>query len=415
MNIGVLGSGAREHALQWVLQKSPDAETVFCLPGNGGTHPNMAVDPMDANAVRAACERLNIDLLVVGPEGPLAAGLVDAFEGHRTRVFGPSQQAARLESSKIWSKAFMQQYGIPTASSAIVNTKEGFATFAAKHGHRAVLKADGLAAGKGVAVCRHREELLRAWKRVAAMGSEGGEGLLAEQVLDGWELSVHILTDGNTWCLFPSSQDHKPLLDQDLGPNTGGMGAFSPVEGCTSGLMAQIAERIIDPTLQGLRDRSIPYCGFLYFGLMITPEGPFLLEYNVRLGDPEAQVLLPALTSDLACSLMCCLDGTLDSHALAFDERVFASVVLASPGYPDAPGIGHLISGIERAAETALVFHAGTTSDHSGLRTSGGRVLGVVGQGETLSEALDQAYTACREIAFSGMHYRTDIGRRSLQ
>ena len=413
MNIGVLGSGAREHALQWVLQKSPDAETVFCLPGNGGTCPNIAVDPMDARAVRATCERLNIDLLVVGPEGPLAAGLVDAFEGHRTRVFGPSQQAARLESSKIWSKAFMQRCGIPTASSVIVNTAEGFAAFAAKHGHRAVLKADGLAAGKGVAVCFDREELLPAWKRIAALGSEG-EGLLAEQVLDGWELSVHILTDGNTWCLFPSSQDHKPLLDQDLGPNTGGMGAFSPVEGCTSDLMAQIAECIIEPTLQGLRDRSISYCGFLYFGLMITSEGPSLLEYNVRLGDPEAQVLLPALTSDLACALMRCLDGTLDPHTLAFEHRSFASVVLASPGYPDAPQIGHSLSGIERAAETALVFHAGTTNDRHGLRTSGGRVLGVVGDGEILTEALDQAYAACREIAFSGMHYRTDIGRRSL-
>lgn len=412
MNVGVLGSGAREHALQWSLQQGEGMDIVFCLPGNGGTAHNINVDPSDHQAVRRACEQFDIDLLIVGPEGPLAAGLVDDFEGHRTRVFGPSRSASLLESSKIWSKEFMRQANIPTASCAAVSTVEEFVAFAVRHGDRAVLKADGLAAGKGVAVCKDREDLESAWERITTL-RPASERFLAEQVLDGWELSIHVLTDGATWCLFPSSQDHKPLLNQDRGPNTGGMGAFSPVHECTPSLIDEISRDIISPTLEGLRDRSIPYCGFLYFGLMITPEGPFLLEYNVRLGDPEAQVLLPSLTSDLLPALLSCLDGDLDSHALAFDKRALASIVLASPGYPDMPEIGYPISGIEQAAETALVLHAGTTRHHGQVQTSGGRVLSVVGRGDALCDALDQAYAACEQIRFTGMHYRTDIGRRN--
>ena len=271
-----------------------------------------------------------------------------------------------------------------------------------------------MAAGKGVAVCRHRGDLATAWSHITALRPPG-ERFLAEQVLNGWELSIHILTDGTTWCLFPSSQDHKPLLDHDRGPNTGGMGAFTPVQVCDHALLNQITETIIEPTLNGLRDRAIAYCGFLYFGLMITEAGPRLLEYNVRLGDPETQVLLPSLTSDLASALISCLDRSLDSQTLAFDAKARASIVLASPGYPSAPQIGHPVSGIEQASGTALVFHAGTAVQDHQLLTSGGRVLSVVGQGDVLGEALDHAYGACKHIHFHGMHYRTDIGRRPLR
>lgn len=412
MRLGVLGSGAREHALQWSLQQSPNAERVYAFPGNGGTDFNVAVDPFDFATTAKACEDHAIDLLIVGPEGPLAAGIVDAFADHPTHILGPSQSAARLESSKIWSKDFMQRQRIPTADYALVDTLEAFVAFSSEHGDRAVLKADGLASGKGVAVCRSREEIESEWRRITALRPKG-ERYLAEELIDGWELSIHILTDGSTWCLFPSSQDHKQLLAGDRGPNTGGMGAFSPVRACTDTLLQQISSDVIEPTLQGLAYESIPYCGFLYFGLMITATGPVVIEYNVRLGDPEAQVLLPALTSDLVPALMDCVQGTLAPGALTFSNRHIADIVLASPGYPSAPVVGQPISGIFAASETALVFHAGTRHEGGNLLTSGGRVLSVVGQGSTLENALDQAYEACHLIQFPGMHYRTDIGRRT--
>jgi phosphoribosylamine---glycine ligase len=412
MRLGVLGSGAREHALQWHLQQSPYAEKVYALPGNGGTDLNIAVDVFDFDAIAKACEDHAIDLLVVGPEGPLAAGIVDAFADHPTQLFGPSQSAARLESSKIWSKAFMERQGIPTANYALVDTLQAFAAFASQHGNRAVLKADGLASGKGVAVCRDCTEVASEWARITSLRPDG-ERFLAEELIDGWELSIHILTDGSSWCLFPSSQDHKSLLNGDLGPNTGGMGAFSPVRACTDTLLQQISKDVIQPTLDGLAHESIPYCGFLYFGLMITEKGPVVIEYNVRLGDPETQVLLPTLTSDLVPALLDCMRGTLAPDAITIGNQHVVDIVLASPGYPSAPIVGQPIDGLSAASESALVFHGGTLKQDGVLLTSGGRVLSVVGQADSLKEARESAYTACRHIRFPGMQLRTDIGQRT--
>ncbi len=412
MNVGVLGSGAREHALQWCLERSDAVETVFAIPGNGGTHSNVPVDLSDMEAIRTVCDRHEIDLLVIGPEGPLAAGIVDAFADHPTCVFGPSRSAARLESSKVWSKRFMQRNGIPTAVFSVVDTLEGWAQFADERGGRAVLKADGLAGGKGVAVCRRPEDIETEWQRMTALRPPG-ERFVAEELVEGWELSIHVLTDGSAWCLFPSSQDHKPLLNGDRGPNTGGMGAFSPVSACSEPLLERIVSGVVEPTLHGLATESIHYCGFLYFGLMIASEGPVVLEYNVRLGDPETQVLLPALTSDLAPALFACLDGTLSSDALSFRSGFAAGVVLASPGYPASPQTGTRIDGHPVSSEDALIFHAGTKRLGNGWVISGGRVLTVVGRGSTVEDACMRAYAACDRIRFDGMQLRTDIGRRT--
>ncbi len=414
MRFAVLGSGGREHALQWRLRREPDVEVVFALPGNGGTSDNVPVDPSDPLAVRRACDRRAVDLLVVGPEGPLAAGIVDAFAGCWTRVVGPTQSAARLESSKVWAKAFMVRHGIPTAPYALVTSRGELGAFAGRHGGDAVLKADGLAAGKGVAVCRGAAGLDHGWARLTAL-RPAGERFLAEVRLDGWELSVHILTDGTNLCFLPASQDHKALLDGDRGPNTGGMGAFCPVAPCGRELMQRIADEIVEPTLCGLSDESIDYRGFLYFGLMITGEGPQVLEYNVRLGDPEAQVLLPALAGGLPEALSACLDGGLGERALRPTGRSFAGVVLASAGYPEAPQTGKRIDGIGAASERALVFHAGTERRAGGVYSTGGRVLCVVGEGDGVAEAADRAYVACNYIDFDGMQCRTDIGRRDMR
>lgn len=413
MRIAVLGSGGREHALQWCLSLDPGVDAVLALPGNGGTSDNLPVDPMDLAGIGRACDREAIDLLVVGPEGPLAAGIADAFSDHRTRVIGPTRFAARLESSKVWAKAFMVRHGIPTADHALVASRRELAAFAAEHHGEAVLKADGLAAGKGVAVCCGPDELDREWARIGAL-RPNGERFLAEERLDGWELSVHILTDGRTWCPLPMSQDHKPLLDGDRGPNTGGMGAFSPVAACDEVLMRRIADEIVEPTLGGLAADSIDYRGFLYFGLMITEAGPHVLEYNVRLGDPEAQVLLPAITPGLSAALIACLDGDLTPDALRFGEHSFVGVVLVSAGYPISPETGRRIDGIEAAAETALVFHAGTVRRGKRVYSSGGRVLNVVGDAGEFEDAIDRAYTACNCIHLEGMQFRTDIGRRGI-
>jgi len=409
MRIGVLGSGGREHAMQWCLERSQHAEIVHCLPGNGGTRNNVPIDPCVPTEVAAACERLSLDLLVVGPETPLAAGVVDHMVGHDTRVFGPTQAAARLESSKIWAKSFLERYGIPTAPFVVLN---GFADLESAFDRYsgAVIKADGLAAGKGVIVCRDAAELADAWIRLTTLRPIG-EQYLAEARLDGWELSLLILTDGKAWCAFPPSQDHKPLLDGDRGPNTGGMGAFCPVPGCDAALMRTIETRIIEPTLAGLRGEGLPYTGFLYFGLMITAEGPQVLEYNVRLGDPEAEVILPALETDLCAMVGACLDGRLSEFDVHFSSDFFVDVVLASPGYPGSVECGVPIRGLNRAGD-ALVFHAGTRIQDGILVTAGGRVLNIVGSGPSLDRAIERAYAAVDRIGFDGVVFRRDIGAR---
>jgi len=409
MRVGVLGSGGREHALAWALARSPRADAVFVLPGNGGTVGNQPVDPADPEAVASACARLDLDLLVVGPEGALVTGLVDRLSRTTTVAFGPGAQAARLEGSKQWAKAFMVRHGIPTAAYEIVETEEAVRSLAEAWDGRMVLKADGLAGGKGVTVCSSIDEAVDGWRALRA-GRPAGEPILAEKRLEGWELSILVITDGQAASLFPPSQDHKPVFDGDRGPNTGGMGAFAPVAACDGALQSRIRDGIIEPTLMGLRADGISYRGFLYFGLMITPSGPQLLEYNVRLGDPEAEVVLPLLRSDLLTTMVECIDGWLPG--MRIEDGFAVDVVLAAGGYPGKPALARTIYGLDAVPEDVRVFHGGTRRVDGVLETSGGRVLHIVGRGETLDAAIDRAYAGCAAVSFDGMQYRRDIGRR---
>jgi phosphoribosylamine--glycine ligase len=410
MTIAVLGSGGREHALAWKLRQGRREADVLVLPGNGGTGPGAQVDPGDPADVARVCREIGADLLVVGPEGPLVAGIADALDGAGVRVFGPGRAGARLEGSKVWAKEFMARHGVATAP---------FATFAGPGAARAgaegrgpcVVKFDGLAAGKGVFVCDGAAGACAALDAIeAAWGSEAP--VVVEERLAGNEVSIMGFTDGQTLRLLLPSQDHKQLLDGDRGPNTGGMGAFCPVPGWTPALAAEVQRTIVGPTLRGLHAEGIPYRGALYFGLMVTAQGPRLLEYNARLGDPETEVLLPALRTDLVTVIEACLEGRLDEVDLAFHDDFFADVVLCSGGYPGRYPTGLPIEGLDEAAGHALLFHAGTRREGARVLTAGGRVLNAVGRGPTLGDAVAQAYRAADAVRFAGKTLRRDIGRR---
>ena len=411
MRIGVLGFGGREHALAWALARG-DA-SVVSLPGNGGTEANVPVDPCDPNDAVRVCLEQELDLVVIGPEAPLAAGIADVLRAAGLAVVGPGRDGARLESSKIHAKEFMRRFGIPTADFAVVQGVDEAAS-AAGWPNGFVLKADGLAAGKGVIVCRSADEMHSAWQKLKSI-CPGDEPVLLEERLEGWELSIHAVTDGTDYVLLPSSQDHKPLLDGDHGPNTGGMGAFCPVPACTDELLSQIRREVIEPTLDGLRADGIDYRGILYAGLMITPDGPQVLEYNVRLGDPETEVLLPAIASDPAALFLACAHGRLAKETVNLRAGFFVDVVLASDGYPLRYPTGLPIAGLEQATagiDDAWIFHAGTRRHGDRVVTAGGRVLNVVAHGSTLDEAIERAYTVCDRIMFEGKTLRRDIGRR---
>lgn len=411
MNVGVLGSGGREHALAWKLAQSRGAKSVFVLPGNGGTSPNVAVCPTDPETVAAACERLDLDLLVVGGEEALAAGVVDRLAATSTLAFGPTAAAARLESSKLWAKRFMERHGIPCAEHADVGSTAEVLAAASRWGGRLVVKADGLAAGKGVVVCDSPACAGQAWDEVRR-SRPADEPVFVEEPLDGWEVSVLCVTDGRAYAILPPAQDHKAAYDGDRGPNTGGMGAFAPVPALDSGALDVVRRTILEPTLAGLRSEGIEYCGFLYLGLMVTDEGPKVLEYNARLGDPEAEVILPLLRGDLLEAMRACCEKTWNGMGLSAEDRYAVDVVLASGGYPGAYAMGREIVGLERVDPEVLVFHGGTRRAGDQLLTSGGRVLHVVARGDNLAEAVDRAYRNVDRISFSGMHARRDIGRR---
>ncbi len=407
MKIAVIGRGGREHAIAWKLAQSAGTENVFCLPGNGGTANNRPVAESDFRGIREFCDSGRIDLVVVGPEAPLARGIVDELSGGRFRVFGPSRAAARLESSKTWAKQFMQRHGIATAAGAFFESPRAAAAHVRAQRGGLVVKYSGLAAGKGVFVCPGPAAALEALKQVE--GRYGADApVVVEERLEGPEVSIMGVTDGKSIQLFPASRDHKRLLDGDLGPNTGGMGAYTPVPDVDAATMAEIEKTVIAPTLGGLAEEGIAYRGFLYFGLMLTAAGPKLLEYNARLGDPETEVLLPALDGDLLPALLASFDGTLDRHPFSFKPGAVVDVVLAAGGYPGDLRTGDPISGIEEAG--AQVFHAGTEIRDGVLVVSGGRVLNVVADGPDLGAARRKAYAACRKIHFEGMQYRTDIG-----
>jgi phosphoribosylamine--glycine ligase len=411
MRVGVLGSGGREHALQWKLQRGLPAEDVFVLPGNGGTTNNVAVDLSDFGAVEQCCHDLGIDTLVVGPEEPLANGIADHFAGTSVRVFGPDRAGARLEASKLWAKAFMDRHGVATARWWACGAPSDAEEAIAALDGRAVVKYDGLAGGKGVFVTGTIEGTRRA---VAQLADRYGQDapFLVEERLEGQELSILGFTDGESVLLLPPSQDHKALLDGDRGPNTGGMGAFTPVPAVSQGLLQAIRAEIIEPTLAGLRAEGIAYRGVLYFGIMVTRQGPKLLEYNVRLGDPEAEVLLPALADNLSEIIDACLEGRLGAVTPHFHPGYYVDVVLASGGYPGPYRKGVPILGLDHLDPETLVFHAGTERTADGVMTAGGRVLNVVVRGETLPEAIEKAYREVGRIRFAGQVCRKDIGKR---
>ena len=424
MKVLVIGGGGREHALAWKLSASPKVQQVFVAPGNGGTalDANLKNVPItDGAALRDWALAEKIALTVVGPEQPLAAGVVDDFRKHGLRIFGPTQTAAQLESSKAFSKAFMQRHGIPTAAYETFTDAAAARAWVDARGAPIVVKADGLAAGKGVVVAQTVAEAHAAiddmlvGNQLGVAHNEGGARVVIEEFLHGEEASFIVLCDGKNVLPLATSQDHKRLLDGDAGPNTGGMGAYSPAPVVTPDIHARVMREIIMPTVRGMEQDGVPFTGFLYAGLMIDAQGhPKTLEFNTRMGDPETQPILMRLKSDLFDVLMAATAGKLDAVQLQWDRRVALGVVMAAQGYPAAPRKGDVITGLPAAQDDAVVFHAGTVVDGGQARTAGGRVLCVTALADSVKQAQVRAYDVARGIHFDGMQYRRDIGHRAL-
>ncbi|WP_342617711.1 phosphoribosylamine--glycine ligase [Rhodoferax sp. GW822-FHT02A01] len=429
MKVLVIGGGGREHALAWKLAQSPKVQMVYVAPGNGGT----ATDPRLENVpitdiveLRNWVQENKIALTVVGPEGPLAAGVVDEFRAHGMRIFGPTKAAAQLESSKAFSKAFMRRHGIPTAEYATFSDPAAAHAYVRKMGAPTVVKADGLAAGKGVVVAMTEQEAHEAIdfmlvdNTLGVTHNEGGARVVVEEFLEGEEASFIVLCDGKNVLALATSQDHKRLQDGDQGPNTGGMGAYSPAPVVTPDVHAKAMREVILPTIRGMEKDGIPFTGFLYAGLMIDAQGqPKTLEFNCRMGDPETQPIMMRLKTDLVDVLWAATEpgphGKLDEVELQWDRRAALGVVLAAPGYPLNPRKGDVITGIGEHTEDCAVFHAGTVLKDGVLQTSGGRVLCVTALADSLRQAQQKAYQVIKDIHFDGMQYRTDIGHRALK
>lgn len=429
MKVLVVGGGGREHALAWKLAQSPKVQAVYVAPGNGGTAldsrlENINITDVEALRVWAATEK--IALTVVGPEQPLAAGIVDEFRKHGLRVFGPTKAAAQLESSKAFSKAFMKRHNIPTAEYETFNDAAAAHAYVDEKGAPIVVKADGLAAGKGVVVAMTLHEAHEAIEFMLAPNpefnplgvshNEGGARVVIEEFLQGEEASFIVLCDGKNVTAMATSQDHKRLLDGDLGPNTGGMGAYSPAPVVTPDVHARAMREIILPTIKGMEKDGIPFTGFLYAGLMIDAQGnPKTLEFNCRMGDPETQPIMMRLKTDLFDVMMAATSGALDQVELDWDRRPALGVVMAAHGYPLHPRKGDVIHGLPQAAEDVVVFHAGTQKQDGTTVTSGGRVLCVTALGNTVKAAQQRAYEVARGIDFDGAQYRKDIGYRAIK
>lgn len=415
MNVLIIGSGGREHALAWKIAQSPRLTRLFVAPGNGGTGENVPIPVGDSDRLVAFAKEAQVDLTVVGPETPLAEGLVDRFQAEGLRIFGPMRAAARLESSKAFAKAFMTRHGIPTARYAIFRDYHAALRHLLTVDTPVVIKASGLAAGKGVIVPDGPDEAEDALRQIMVERVFGaaGDAVVIEERLSGIEASLLAFCDGKTIVPMPPAQDHKRLLDGDRGPNTGGMGAFAPSPACPPALVAQITRTILQPAVDGLRAEGTPYVGVLYAGLMLTAAGPNVLEFNCRFGDPETQAILPLLDSDLLDILEACVEGRLSEIDVRWREGACACIVLASGGYPNRYEKGHPITGLGAAAALpgVALFHAGTRREASGqLLTDGGRVLGVTAVGDSLEQAIARAYAAAAQIQFKDMHYRGDIG-----
>lgn len=422
MKILVVGSGGREHALAWKLAQSERVQMVYVAPGNGGTARDVRLENVpitDLNALADFVEQEHIGLTVVGPEVPLAAGIVNLFRARGLKIFGPTKEAAQLESSKDFAKAFMKRHGIPTAEyETFADAKAAHAYVDAK-GAPIVIKADGTAAGKGVVVAMTLEEAHGAVDHMLSDNAFGDAGarIVIEEFLAGEEASFIVMCDGKNVLPLATSQDHKRLMDNDQGPNTGGMGAYSPAPIVTPAMHARVMREIIMPTIQGMAKDGIQFTGFLYAGLMIDAAGnPKTLEFNCRMGDPETQPIMTRLKTDLLGVMEYAVNGSLDQVELEWDRRTAVGVVLAAAGYPDAPRKGDHIHGIPAETPDSVTFHAGTTDDTEGkLITSGGRVLCVVGLGDNVKMAQKQAYEAVDKIGFEGVQFRRDIGWRGLK
>jgi phosphoribosylamine--glycine ligase len=421
MKVLVLGSGGREHALAWKLSREAAVREVLVAPGNPGTAAlarNVALDILSPQAVTAFVQAEAVDLVVVGPEQPLAAGVSDALRAVGAVVFGPSQAAARLETSKAFSKAFMERHGVPTARARICATPEDAEAAVAAFGAPVVVKADGLAAGKGVTVAASVAEAREAIDAAMRHGTFGAAGstVVVEECLTGPEVSFFVICDGARGVPIGTAQDHKRAYDDDQGPNTGGMGALAPSPLVDEALSAQVMRDVVRPVLSGMAAEGTPFVGFLYCGLMLTPDGPKVIEFNVRFGDPEAQVVLPLLSVDLAPLLLAAAAGRLQDAPLPRPSGACVGVVLASGGYPAAVQTGFAIAGLAEAAAVpdVLVFHAGVRAgeDKSQVVTAGGRVLTVVGAGPNLRLARDRAYQAVERVRFENMHFRHDIAAK---
>lgn len=416
MKILVIGSGGREHALAWRLKQSPGVARIFCAPGNGGTEQladNVSISAHDLAELVRFAKQNDVDLTVVGPDDPLALGIVDLFADEKLRIFGPTKSAARLESSKIFAKELMRAQKIPTADAHTFSDSKEALRYSERVEFPVVIKADGLALGKGVVVAADQAT---AKSTIDAMMNEGrfgqaGRRIVIEEFLRGTECSLHALVDGENYRLLESARDHKRAFDGDEGPNTGGMGAFSPANNWNDRLQSQFEAEIMRPVLRSLDAQGISYRGLLYPGLMITENGAHVLEFNCRFGDPETQAILPRMKSDLLPLLEATIDGEIDNHSIEWDARASVTVVLASGGYPGKYKTGHAISGLGNAAkiDNVQIFHAGTKRANGEIVTAGGRVMAVTALGSNIAEARTRAYEAAGRIEFVGCHYRRDI------
>lgn len=420
MKVLVIGSGGREHALLWKLAQSPSVTELYAIPGNGGTEDLASSIPFSADNlddIVSFAQLMRVDLTVAGPETVLTEGIADRFHEEGLSLFGPSQAAARIEGSKSFAKEFMKKYHIPTAEYTVFEDEAEALAFAEQQTFPLVIKADGLAAGKGVVIVQNQRDAAGVIRRMMEGISFGkaGQKIVIEEFMQGEEVSVLAFCDGKTVVPMLPSQDHKRIGDGDTGPNTGGMGAYAPAPVLTPALSKTVYEQILVPAVEGMQQEGFPFQGCLYAGLMITDEGPKVVEFNCRFGDPETQAVLPLLDSDLAEVMMHCIQGTLHPSDVQWKQGSAVCVVMAAAGYPYSPSSGDLISGIPEAEKAGcLVFHAGTVKQNGELLTAGGRVLDVVGTGDSLSAARDMAYQGAVQIRWDGEQYRHDIAQKGL-
>lgn len=419
MRVLVIGNGGREHALVWKCKQSPKVTEIFCAPGNGGIEEIATcvnINPTDQEELLQFAKQMDIDLTIVGPEAPLTEGIVDLFEEHQLSIFGPGKKGAMIEGSKHFAKELMKKYQIPTADFQTFSDSEEAIAYVREKGAPIVIKADGLAAGKGVVVAHTVEEAEEAIYQAMEerVFGEAGSRIVIEEFLEGQEISLMAFVDHHSFQPMVISQDHKPVFDGDQGPNTGGMGAYSPVPQIPDSVVQEAIDRILNPVIQAFQKEQIRYRGVLYAGLMITKQGPKVIEFNARFGDPETQVILPRLETDMIDIIQAVLENRLQEQEIHWKNEAAVCVVLTAEGYPRDYRTGDPITGIPEPTSDQIVFHAGTKKFEQQIRTNGGRVLGVTALGQNLVEARDRAYQCVKQISFSGSHYRTDIAAKAL-